>query len=912
MSTFNAPANVWGSQSLQDYAFTGLTTIYDILCVLAVTTFKALVTFDAAAVFNSTANFLSTATFDAAAIFNSTANFLDTSTFDAAAIFNSTTNFLGTATFGAAAVFNSTVNFITTVSSAGNFFAANVISNDIRHNGATGLMKIGSAVTGAGSIEIGPSVTPVKIDSAGYVTVNGGGKLKGNWDLTEMLPENGVSRNTIIGGRQVGDANNTTGNDNSFYGFAAGDSVTTGFANVCIGAFAGYDVIGGFSNTLIGYLAGGNMVNSFQSTCVGTGAGQNIISGCSTFVGNQAGLGGALSDPVGATAMGCQALFSIAAGLVEGPTAFGSEALKLLTTGDNNTAVGYKSLSSITTETDNTALGYLAGSIGLGSQNTFVGTEAGKGLVGDSHNNCVAIGWRALVSITTGNNNTAIGSEALRFTADTAGQTAVGFQAGKDSTGSQNTYIGYEAGLGDAGDSQNNAAVGYQPLKGISTGDLNCAFGYQTLFDNTTGSNNIAIGNQALFENVGADDNIAIGNQTLHANTTGSNNIAIGKQALLANVSADHNIAIGENALAAVNGDDSVAVGTDALTNCTLGGVIGIGFNAGANVTTSTETTGRYHVFMGYQAGGVTGVGAAFTGSESVGIGFQCLGKISGDAIHNTGLGSLALADNTTGDRNTGIGRFALEANTVSRRNTAIGDFAGGSYNGTTASTDVEFNAGTAIEGFNVFLGDSAGTVHSGGTSARTIGVNNIFIGYLSGKQVANSVDHHAVLGNHKTQIVVLGGPLTTQTNHYGALNAISDARDKIDIGSFDFNATTYVEGLHPKKYRFNIRQAYIDNVYNDKNEVVGEVCAENDGSRARNTEDYGLIAQEVLQLEKDMGIKKSPLVNTKDPENLTMTYNNLIPILVQALQETNARVEALEEALAKGKRKYAEMSVEA
>jgi hypothetical protein len=93
-------------------------------------------------------------------------------------------------------------------------------------------------------------------------------------------------------------------------------------------------------------------------------------------------------------------------------------------------------------------------------------------------------------------------------------------------TGFENTAIGFEALLDSTGD--NNTAVGYAALGGDTTGTENTASGDTALAFNTTGNNNTASGFQALKLNTTGSFNIALGSDAGSNLTTGDNNIEIG------------------------------------------------------------------------------------------------------------------------------------------------------------------------------------------------------------------------------------------------------------------------------------------------------------------------------------------------------------------------------------------------
>ena len=162
-----------------------------------------------------------------------------------------------------------------------------------------------------------------------------------------------------------------------------------------------------------------------------------------------------------------------------------------------------------------------------------------------------AEGQNALLHLTTGVQNTAVGFLSLKI----------------DRTGSYNTAIGSGTLMSNSADG--NTATGTFALLNNTTGWLNTANGALALFSNTTGLGNTAVGYYALFSNIRGGGNTAFGSWALEGNTRNSNT-AIGVRALGNNTTGDVNTAIGSYALQHLEGGDS--------------GNIALGYFAGGNV----------------------------------------------------------------------------------------------------------------------------------------------------------------------------------------------------------------------------------------------------------------------------------------------------------------------------------------
>ena len=159
--------------------------------------------------------------------------------------------------------------------------------------------------------------------------------------------------------------------------------------------------------------------------------------------------------------------------------------------GANTAEGGPGALFSLTTGTDNTAVGSQAlFGLTMGVQNTAVGAQA---LFNNTANRNTAEGYRALINNTTGNSNTANGVSALLRNVTGGFNTAIGVSALEDNNGSVNTALGVNA-LQHA------------------TGDRNIALGVNAGLFLTTGSDNIDIGNAGL---AGESSTIRIGNSNI-------------------------------------------------------------------------------------------------------------------------------------------------------------------------------------------------------------------------------------------------------------------------------------------------------------------------------------------------------------------------------------------------------------
>lgn len=237
----------------------------------------------------------------------------------------------------------------------------------------------------------------------------------------------------------------------------------------------------------------------------------------------------------------------------------GGGCLNISTPGLNNSAYGNGALFSITTGTQNTAVGYNAGYlITTGSYNTMFGsTSCSSHLTTGSDNVC--IGYVDTATATT-LGGIAIGDSVIAGSSDTA----IGHSALTATTtdGQKNTAYGAFAMQGTT-TGTNNVAVGWSALNSNTQGSGNVAFGYSAGLNagfNSDGNNNVFVGNNAGLKVLGST-NVVIGyNVASSAFSTGSNNILIGNSSAIA---ATTSVTANEIHIGGTGGDWSKVTGTD-------------------------------------------------------------------------------------------------------------------------------------------------------------------------------------------------------------------------------------------------------------------------------------------------------------------------------------------------------------
>ena len=218
------------------------------------------------------------------------------------------------------------------------------------------------------------------------------------------------------------------------------------------------------------------------------------------------------------------------------------------------------------------------------------------------------------------------------------------------------------------------------------------------------------------------------------------------------------------------------------------------------------------------------------------------------DGANNTAVGYLALNANC-GDANTAVGEQAL-ARSTGNTSTAVGKHAG------------EYNTSGSN---NLFLGNDTGISGSPGGQITTAS-NAIFLG-----------DENISAANIQVDWTVA-----------------SDQRDKTDFTALDLGLD-FVKALAPVTYKWDKRSKYGDKTAEDY-----DLNAQSpDGTHKEDWLDIGFKAQEVQALEEAAGYttaaKKNLTVSTSgDGKQMGLQYSKFVPILVKAIQEQNALIEAL------------------
>jgi hypothetical protein len=330
----------------------------------------------------------------------------------------------------------------------------------------------------------------------------------------------------------------------------------------------------------------------------------------------------------------------------------------------------------------------------------------------------------------------------------------------------------------------------------------------------------------------GISTNLIIGTGAFASNTTGYSSTGVGSDVLNKNTTGGKNSAFGDGALKEnTTGDGNTAVGFHALTLSTTNS---------ASTALGSEALSRNTTGYGNTAVGANALILNTTGYDNTGIGVAALFNTT-TGSGNSVLGSYALYVNTAGESNAVVGSDAMHASTTGSKNTAIGRRA---MYGNTAG-----NYNTAI-GYEALY-------------SNTTGCGNTAI------SPHNSAGSYLPVFDPTTNSNRFCAGSTSVTNAYiqVAWTVVSDERDKTNFTPIK-HGLEFIEKLKPIAYQFRMSR--------ESNETNGGIR-------------YGFKAQEILALEGEAPV----IIDNEDSEKLRYNESSLIPVLVQALQELNAKFNA-------------------
>ena len=368
----------------------------------------------------------------------------------------------------------------------------------------------------------------------------------------------------------------------------------------------------------------------------------------------------------------------------------------------------------------------------------------------------------------------------------------------------------------------------------VDIGSTQTITGAKTFSSATTLSSTLSVTGSATIEGL----TVGKGGGTIATNTV------FGINALAANTTGTANTAVGNTAMSA---------NTTGVQNCAFG--------SGA---LSLNTTGYSNIAVGEGS-----LYSNISGYQNTAIGNNAL-LLNTTGIQNTAVGMNALYNNITGFSNNAFGLEALKTNKANDNN-AFG------YKALTANTTGTLNCAFGHQalttntvgynnnafGYGSLVSNTTGTLNSafghGAGQTITTGSNNTCIGY-NAQAPSAAISNTITLGD--SAIDNLRCQDTT-------ISAVSDRRDKTDIIDIP-TGLEFITAVRPVSFVWNMRDGGIVGV-----------------------QAFGFIAQELLEAQTTVGITVPKLVTTTNPDKYEVAPAALLPVVVKAIQELKAELEA-------------------
>jgi hypothetical protein len=451
------------------------------------------------------------------------------------------------------------------------------------------------------------------------------------------------------------------------------------------------------------------------------------------------------------------------------------------------------------------------------------------------------------------------GTRVMQFNAQKSG--VVGVFTGPNSTGSDNMFVGYQAGNANLTGSV-NTFVGSQTGKSNTTGFNNSFFGAYSGFSNITGTNNAFFGTNTGLSSTGSF-NAFFGSNAGFSNISGSENSFFGNGSGLNHTSGSGNSFFGRSAGESVTfAANNSFFGTYAGENTTTGGNSYFGAFAGQK-----NTTGFGNVFVGANAGKENTGGSSNT---YLGV--------------NTGQNPGAVGDN-----NTVIGANAKVGPNVNNA-TAIG---ANSF----ASTSNSIQLGTALT--KVFVSGGL-SVEGTATFANGIGVSGTITG--SNLNISGG-DMFTAFENSTFKLKLPNGTVEASGIHASG-NVVSDGavvadqeveaewlvwRNMPGIGSS--NEICYYQFAGGAKYGMTFCSSsirYKENVqdFTSGLDIVRQLRPVTYNLKRDGKHELGFIAEEVNKVE--------PLLSTFNGKGEVegVKYAQITTVLVNAVKEQQKQID--------------------
>jgi hypothetical protein len=458
-----------------------------------------------------------------------------------------------------------------------------------------------------------------------------------------------------------------------------------------------------------------------------------------------------------------------------------------------------------------------------------------------------------------------------------------------------NTFAGIHAGTNTTG--QNNSLLGFNAGGNNTIGNGNSFVGVNAGFSNTTGGGNSFLGTNAGFASTTGGGNSFFGTNAGDSNTTGSNNTLVGSASDLGSNGLTYASAIGANAIA--TSSDTIVLGKTAGTysgisrpadavlvpgNLILNGglLTNNAASIGTTLTVSTDIAagGALHVFGPGTVAGTLAVGGSMTTGGNVTTG----GNLSAN-------GSVAISKSlNVGTDISASGALQVNGPASMRQNLVVlNDLSTGGN----LTSGGNIGVGPATPAARLTVSGTGGFTTPGSARFDLINTTNSPVGFsqlVTGNAVwqlltTNSGDPKVSVSGQG--LVGIGGPPRLDSRLF--VNGSTYVDGQISVTSLGSGGTTSLcwNGLLISTCSSSIRYKSNINSFNSGLNLIKRLHPITFNWKSNNASDLGLVAEDVAAVE--------PLLVTHNStgEIEGVKYDRVGVVLVNAVQEQQLQIES-------------------
>ena len=453
-------------------------------------------------------------------------------------------------------------------------------------------------------------------------------------------------------------------------------------------------------------------------------------------------------------------------------------------------------------------------------------------------------------------------------------------------------YFGWQAGY-DGNGTKYNTAIGYISQYGTSgsTGDYNSSVGSYSMYKFESGSQNSTLGVGGLYSLTSGNSNSSLGMNSAYNLTTGSYNTVLGAASNASSTSASNQTVVGYGTTGI--GDNTVTLGNSNVTAVYMSQdsgatVYAAGLNLGSTAVTSTAA--ELNILDGVTATSseiniIDGVTATTTEINYVdGVTSNVQTQLDSKQATISGAATTITSSNLTASRaltSNGSGKVEVSAVTSTEL---------GYLDGVTSAVQTQLDAkqatisGAATTIASSDLTASRALTSNGSGKVEVSAVTSTELGYLDGVTSAVQTQLDSKLSS-SGNITVGGNVIIPDAGTIGSTSD-TDAMTIAANGNTTFSQDITVSGdvTISSDARLKSNIVSLGSTLSKLLLIDGKSYIMNKSGE----EKIGILAQEVQEVFPE-------LVSKDDNEMLSVNYQGLVPVLINAIKEQENKISRLE-----------------